>query len=147
MAAYGPGTSWIINKTGDISRRRLEDAARRNAPNWNASGMSARDVLAEQRAGAHNQGEMESRLVTPAYDAAPAVDPAAAAEVGGGDANNASTEMGESEYDKFLNQAFMAAMMKRKDVPFPGGRVAGSVKTAPGPEPMRRAWEKDYRRL
>ena len=110
------------------------------------TGMSARDVLAAQRAGAHDQGEMESRLVTPAYDAAPPIDPETEAAAASG-SNNASTEMGESEYDKFLNQAFMAAMMKRKDVPFPGGRVAGSVKAAPGPEPMRRAWEKDYRTL
>jgi hypothetical protein len=146
MAAYGPGTRSILNITGDIARRRLEDAARRDAPNWNASGMSARDVLAAQRAGAHDQGEMESRLVTPAYDEAPPIDPETEAAAASG-SNNASTEMGESEYDKFLNQAFMAAMMKRKDVPFPGGRVAGSVKAAPGPEPMRRAWEKDYRTL
>jgi hypothetical protein len=116
-------------------------------PMW--TGEHQRRVRAERQSQGHDQAEMESRLVTPAYDAAPAVDPAAAAaaEVGGGDANNASTEMGESEYDKFMNQAFMAAMMKRKKVPFPGGRVAGSVKAAPGPEPMRRAWEKDYRRL
>lgn len=58
-----------------------------------------------------------------------------------------SAEGEMSEFDKFMNQAFMAAMMKRKDVPFPGGRIAGSVKTAPGPEPMRRPWEKDYRVL
>ena len=111
-------------------------------PMW--TGEHQRRVRAERQSQGHDQAEMESRLVTPAYDVATPVDPAAPPS---GDANNASTEMGESEYDKFMNQAFMAAMMKRKKVPFPGGRVAGSVKAAPGPEPMRRAWEKDYRRL
>ena len=146
MAAVGPGTSWIIDITKQKARRRLEDAARRNAPNWNASGRSARDVLADQRAGAHNQAEMESRLLTPAYDVSPPVDPAAEAAASAG-AGAATEEMGEDNFTKFMNQAFMAAMLKRKDVPFPGGRVAGSVKAAPGPEPMRRSWEKDYRTL
>ena len=84
MAAVGPGTSWIIDITKQKARRRLEDAARRNAPNWNASGRSARDVLADQRAGAHNQAEMESRLLTPAYDVSPPVDPAAEAAASAG---------------------------------------------------------------
>ena len=116
-----------------------EDVVEAVGPLW--TGEHQRRVRAERQSQGHDQGEMESRLLTPAYDAAPPAAPPS------GDANNASTEMGESEYDKFMNQAFMMAMLKRKDVPFPGGRVAGSVKAAPGPEPMRRSWEKDYRTL
>ena len=111
-------------------------------PMW--TGERQRRARAERQAQGHDQGEMESRLLTPAYDAAPQP---ASAEEAAASAGAATEEMGEDNYTKFMNQAFMAAMMKRKDVPFPGGRVAGSVKAAPGPEPMRRAWEKDYRTL
>jgi hypothetical protein len=145
MPAYGPGTAWIVDITKEKARKRLEEAAAGPPVSGMPANLQPRAILAAQRAGAHDQGEMESRLATPAYDVAPPGAPDAAAA--GAGVGEAADEMGEDEFSKFMNQAFMAAMMKRKDVPFPGGRIAGSVKAAPGPEPMRRPWEKDYRVL
>ena len=130
----------IVSRGSSQARKRLHESAMRGPISGLPHSAQPATILADQRAGAHNQAEMESRLLTPAYDVSPPVDPAA-------EAGAATEEMGEDNFTKFMNQAFMTAMLKRKDVPFPGGRVAGSVKAAPGPEPMRRSWEKDYRTL
>lgn len=132
LSTWPRGIRSVMDYTGDISRKRLHESAMRGPISGLPHSAQPATILG------YNSPNMEPELPVNFP-----VQPSAQAPT----QEEATEEMGEDNFTKFMNQAFMAAMLKRKDVPFPGGRIAGSVKTAPGPEPMRRSWEKDYRTL